>query len=56
MTDNELIKHILDFNTPLSEAVLTWLESDITKWDCENWSADVGNALLTRLRELDKKV
>lgn len=35
---------------PVPETILAALEAEITKFDCEEWSAEIGRAIIARLR------
>ncbi len=48
--DEDRVLQNLESDAPLTEATLLWLEGEVDEWDCEGWSADVGRAILDRLR------
>ena len=49
MSSTEIIE-ALDRPVPVPEKVLWYLEEEITCYDCEEWSAPIGRAIIARLR------
>lgn len=53
---NDVVLTALKSDQPLPPVIIAELYEGINKWDCEDWDAEIGQAILQRLQRQDEKL